>query len=80
MRFCFELLNNKGALVIAHKNVKVHRSIGSDWACDWNFYPRKENDVNKIIAESLSKEKIKIKVMRDWTKHLFFIRVDKLCS
>jgi hypothetical protein len=80
VKFCFELLNKNGTLVIAHKNVKIHKSIGSDWACDWNFYPRNENDIKKIITKSLSKEKFKIKIIRDLTKHVFFVRIVKLCN
>ncbi len=77
IKFCFNLLNKNGRLIIAHKNVKVHKSIGSDWFCNWYFYPRNEKDVNKIINEYLKGYKFIIKIVEDKTRHLFFIYIAK---
>jgi hypothetical protein len=80
IKFCFELLNENGILIMAHKNIKVRKNIGSDWACDWNFYPRNENDVKSIVEKSLLEKRFKIKVIHERTKHIFFIHIAKLCN
>jgi hypothetical protein len=77
IKCCFDLLNDKGVLMIAHKNVKVHKSLASDWFCDWNFYPRNENDVKSIINEVLTEGKFAVKTFHEKTRHIFFIAVSK---
>ncbi len=75
INFCFNLLNEKGILTLAHKNVKVHKSIASDWFCDWLFFPRSKEDMMEIIEKSLENRKYKIKISEDKTKHIFFIDI-----
>lgn len=73
IKFCFNLLKEEGTLILAHKNVKVHKSIASDWFCDWSFFPRSKEDMEKIINETLSEYKYEMKISEDDTKHIFFI-------
>lgn len=77
IKFCFNLLKPKGQLIIAHKNVKVHKSYMSDWYCNWHFYPRSKKDIEKLIREYLDKRKFKIKFIEEKTKHLFFVTISK---
>lgn len=75
IKFCFRFLKYKGMLILAHKNVKVHKSIASDWFCDWYFYPRSEEDVKRIIDESCRSYKYETKISEDDTQHIFFVEV-----
>ncbi|MFH1875315.1 MAG: methyltransferase domain-containing protein [Candidatus Omnitrophota bacterium] len=77
IKFCFSLLKKKGTLTIAHKNIKVHKSVASDWACDWHFYPRSIEDVIKIIDESFEDHKRKVETVSEKTKHIFFVDISK---
>jgi len=77
IKFCFDLLKEKGTLMISHKNVKVHKSYASDWFCDWNFYPRNIEDAKKAINESLKGYKFTSKIVREKTNHIFFMVVNK---
>lgn len=75
--FCFNLLKKKGILMLAHKNIKVHKSIASDWFCDWSFSPRSKEDVFKIIIESAAGSEHAITMNEDNTGHLFFVNIEK---
>ena len=77
VKFCFELLHKSGQIMIAHKNVKVHDSLASDWFCDWYFYPRNQEDMKRIIEEAVSNEKCEIKFIEEETQHIFFAIVTK---
>jgi hypothetical protein len=78
VKFCFSLLNEKGILTIAHKNVKVHKSVASDWFCDWYFYLRNDEDVKMLINNNLNEYKFEIKISEDKTRHIFFLDIVKL--
>jgi len=77
IKFCFDLLQDKGTLIIAHKNIKVCKSIGSDWACDWYFWPRTKDETKKIIDEALEGNICRKIISEEKTKHLFFIKIYK---
>ena len=77
VKFCFSFLKKNGSLVIAHKNVKTHKSLASDWFCNWHFYPRSEEDVEKIIVEHLKGDKFTLKIDREKTEHIFFLSIHK---
>ncbi|MCM8832014.1 MAG: hypothetical protein NC918_07475, partial [Candidatus Omnitrophica bacterium] len=78
INFCFKLLSKEGLLIIAHKNVKEHKSIASDWFCDWYFYPRNEQDMENILNEYLKEYKFTKEVIKDRTGHIFFANITKL--
>ncbi|MDD5585158.1 MAG: hypothetical protein PHV55_08915 [Candidatus Omnitrophica bacterium] len=77
IKFCFNLLKKRGTLILAHKNVKVHKSIASDWFCDWSFFPRNEEDVKTIANEYLKDRNFTWYTAEDKTRHIFFIEVTK---
>ena len=60
IRAAFVLLKKHGKFIIAYKLVKQFKSLGSDWFCDWNFYPRNDLDVTQLIKESLKNNKYKL--------------------
>lgn len=78
IKFCFKLLKKDGIFMMAHKNVKVHKSPASDWFCNWSFYPRNEQDIKKMINENLKRYKFTTRLLREETQHIFFTTIKKL--
>ena len=78
IKFCFNLLKENGTLMIAHKNVKVHKSYASDWFCDWNFYSRSIKDVKEVVYENLKGYEFSLRIVKEKTNHIFFVVVTKL--
>lgn len=77
LKFSLKSLSRKGILTVAHKNIKVHKSIASDWFCNWYFYPRSKEDVEKIVYEYLGRYKYTMKINEDKTKHIYFVTLSR---
>lgn len=77
IKFCFNLLKKDGSLMIAHKNVKLHKSLASDWFCDWSFYPRSKQDIKTLVSNNLSNDRLKMKVIDEDSERIFFIVITK---
>lgn len=74
---CFKILKKCASFYVAFKLVKKYKSYGSDWCCDWNFYERSEGDIRKLIKESLSGKKYKIKT-RYADERIVFCEINKI--
>lgn len=78
LKFCINLLNLNGELVIAHKDIKTYKSLASDWFCDWTFYPRNKSDLITLINDALSNQDFNLKFMEEKSKHIFFSFIKKV--
>ena len=77
IRQCFDLLNEGGVFTIAHKNVKVKKSLASDWSCDWHFYPRDRQDFKRLITNSIKERSFSLTFNTEKTNHIFFVNIHK---
>jgi hypothetical protein len=77
MATSMELLRPGGRLVVAHKNVRRHRSVPSDWFCDWNFIPRNEKEFTSLMREHLKDQKFTSRIEQVEEGHVFFVSVEK---
>jgi hypothetical protein len=77
LKFCFELLESKGKLIIAHKNIKRYKASAPDWFCDWYFFPRNIKNLIDIINTYLDKVKFKIEFNEGKSERIFFITINK---
>ncbi|MEW5894574.1 MAG: class I SAM-dependent methyltransferase family protein [Candidatus Omnitrophota bacterium] len=75
VKFCFEILNPSGELVLSVKNTKKFRSLASDWFCDWNFYLREQKDLIRIIDQSLYGRNFKVKPIKGLDDYISFVSV-----
>ncbi|RJP29200.1 MAG: hypothetical protein C4533_05215 [Candidatus Omnitrophota bacterium] len=75
--FCFNLLNSKGRLIIAHKDVSKYKPLPPDWWCDWSFYPREENHLLNLIVKS-EIDGFDIKISREPSNIILFITIQKV--
>lgn len=78
IRFCFDLLEPKGTLIIAHKNIKKYKAIAPDWFCGWNFFPRNKRNLKEIINTYVSSNNYDIRFADRKLKHIFFVSIKKL--
>ncbi len=77
VRQCYDWLSAGGEFVIAHKDrEKTFSHLSPEWFCDWEFIPRNEAEVIKLLKESGVSEAI-TEISRDSTKDIFFITIKK---
>jgi hypothetical protein len=78
IRFCWQLLNSQGRLVIAHKDTDIDRLnlFPTEWLCEWKFYPRDKKKVMKIVKEAISGE-YTYSIEWDKSRYIFFIILSK---
>lgn len=77
MYFLFQLLNDKGLLVITHKDKNIHLpSIPPDWFCDWTFVKRAEADLINMTKD-LGSGKFSFKIEREDTGSILFLILTK---
>jgi hypothetical protein len=78
IKFSFALLKKGGILIIAHKNIKVRKSLVPDWFCGWTFYPRAKKDMRRMVKIYLSNQRFTLKIEEEKTKHLYFLTIKKI--
>lgn len=77
LRFLFQLLNDKGMLVVTYKDKDIRfPSLPPEWFCDWDFIKRGKDDLIKA-AEELGTDKYSLKIEREGTGTIFFLKVTK---
>lgn len=75
--FLFQLLNDKGMLVITYKDEAISfPSLPPEWLCDWNFIKRAKDDLINT-AKSLSSGKYSLKIEREGTGYIYFLILTK---
>jgi hypothetical protein len=74
--FCFNLLEPKGKLVIAHKDVNKYKPLPPDWWCDWTFYPRDENYLLNLVTKS-GIENFSLRLTREPSEIILFLEVER---
>ncbi|TAL33249.1 MAG: class I SAM-dependent methyltransferase [Spirochaetes bacterium] len=74
IHFLFDLLNEGGKLVIAHKDSRNYRPLAPDWWCDWTFHLRDEAGVRALI-EASGVQASRVSVIREEETNiiLFFV-------
>ncbi len=77
-KFGFELLDNGGQLVIAHKNTFHFKSPISDWGADWKFIERTKADLSGLIKKYLGDNKYRLSFVRIPNQLIFYVIVTKL--
>ncbi|OFW53507.1 MAG: hypothetical protein A2163_08975 [Actinobacteria bacterium RBG_13_35_12] len=77
IKFCFEILEPKGKLIIAHKNIKEYKALAPDWFCDWSFFPRNRRNLIDIVNTYLDNTNHDMKFMEN-SKYIFFMIINKL--
>jgi hypothetical protein len=78
IKYCFEKLEFKGKLILAHKNIKEHKALAPDWFCGWNFFPRNKNDLLEIIETYIETPNYEIELRENEMQHIFFFIIHKL--
>ncbi len=78
IKFCFELLESKGTLIIAHKNIKRYKALAPDLFCDWSFFPRNRRDLEDIVKTYIDKTNYDLKFRKEKLKYVFFMVINKL--
>jgi len=77
LRFLFQLLNDKGMLVVTYKDKDItFPSLPPEWFCDWNFIKRGKDDLINA-AKELGADKYSLKIEREGTGTIFFLTVTK---
>jgi len=75
--FLFQLLNDKGMLVITYKDEAMpFPSLPPEWLCDWAFIKRDKDDLINT-AKELGSDKYSLKIEREGTGYIFFLTVTK---
>jgi len=77
LSFCFTLLNSDGKLIIAHKDISKYKPLAPNWACDWNFYPRDQDYLIKMINES-GINNFRLKIEREPSRVILFLILTKV--
>lgn len=76
-RFLFNLLNDKGMLVITYKDEALPLpSLPPDWLCDWAFIKRSQEDLIKT-AKEIGSNQYSLKIEREGTGSIFFFILTK---
>jgi extracellular factor (EF) 3-hydroxypalmitic acid methyl ester biosynthesis protein len=78
IRRSFNLLDNNGIIIIAHKNTRFFTSPISDWGADWSFIQRNEKELCKIINMYLPKKRFIARVHFYKMKRIFFVEIQRL--
>ncbi|HTY44751.1 MAG TPA: PilZ domain-containing protein [Patescibacteria group bacterium] len=47
--FCCDAMVKGGKFIIAHKDILEHKPLQPNWFCDWEFYPRTEDELLQMI-------------------------------
>jgi len=77
LRFLFQLLNEKGMLVVTYKDKDItFPSLGPDWITDWVFIKRGKDDLIKAAKEAGADEHF-LKIEREGTGTIFFLTIIK---
>jgi hypothetical protein len=77
LRFLFELLNNKGMLVVTYKDKDItFPSLAPEWFCDWAFIKRGKDDLINV-AKELGGNKYSLKLEKEGTGTIFFFILTK---
>lgn len=74
--FCFRLLRPKGSLILAHKDITMHRPVATDWWCDWTFYSRDEKNLLDLIR-NCEISNFNIKIEREKSNVILFLTITK---
>lgn len=75
--FLFQLLNEKGMLVITYKDEDIlFPSLPPDWLCDWAFIKRAKEDLINA-AKGLGSDKYSLKIEREGSGCIFFLILTK---
>ena len=78
LHFLFQLLNNKGMLVVTYKDKDiVFPSLPPEWFCDWDFIKRGKDDLI-AAAKELGEGNHSLKIEREGTGTIFFLTVTKI--
>ncbi len=75
IKYSFKILQPKGTLIIAHKNVTRFSAPVADWMCDWKFIPRSIQDFKFLIRESLCKFNFTEKYEFSENKLMFYVTI-----
>ena len=76
-KFLYELLNDKGMLVITYKDKTIEfPSLPPEWLCDLAFIKRTEDDLIET-TKALGSDKFSLKIERDGTGTIFFLILTK---
>lgn len=76
-KFLFELLNEKGMLVITYKDEAIEfPSLPPEWLCDWAFIKRTKDDLIETTKQ-LGSDKFTLKIEREGTGTIFFLILTK---
>jgi len=73
----FTLLKPGGSIMVAHKNLVLHKSLASDWFCDWTFIPRTADDLQSMIREHLKDKAYEMKLDYVGDGHIYYVTIDK---
>lgn len=77
LRFLFELLNEKGVLVVTYKDKDItFPSLAPEWFCDWAFIKRGKDDLINA-AKELDANKYSLKLEKEGTGTIFFFILTK---
>ncbi|MCM8771443.1 MAG: PilZ domain-containing protein [Candidatus Omnitrophica bacterium] len=77
LKFSYDILQSKGKLVIAHKDIERYKPLQPNWFCDWNFYFRNEENLINIMKE-ITKEQVYIEKRYIKRGCIFFIILTKI--
>lgn len=66
------ILKPNGSLYIAHKNVIRHKSVSSDWLCNWTFLPRDEKHFTNIVLSGANSKDCVFNLVQIQNGHIFF--------
>jgi len=73
----FQLLNEKGKIVLTHKNrEKTFPPLAPDWFCDWKFVPRNKDEVINLFY-SCDIKNFKIDVTSDEFEYIYYFNIVK---
>lgn len=76
-KFLFELLNEKGMLVITYKDEAIEfPSLPPEWLCDWAFIKRTKDDLIET-TKALGSDRFSLKIEREGTGTIFFLILTK---
>lgn len=70
---CLAHLNDKGKLIIAHKDFSKYKPIYKEWFCDWTFYHRAPEKLGRLLEE----KNIPFKISRGKNELIYFITLSK---
>lgn len=77
LAFCFSILENRGRLIVAHKDISEYKPLPANWWCDWEFYSRDENDMLDLISKSEMKN-FNIRIEREKSGVILFLIIDRI--